>query len=94
MKEPRIPHPTSPGEMLLEEFLVPLELSQSELARRIGTSPRAINEICNCKRAVSPIMAMKFASEFNNTPEFWMNLQTSWDLWKEWEKCNKRRKSA
>ena len=84
MKKPRIPHPTHPGEMLTEEFLVPLEMTQTDLAQKIGISPRAINEICNGKRAISPLMAMLMAEVFDNTPEFWMNLQTSWDLWKEW----------
>jgi addiction module HigA family antidote len=94
MKPPRIPHPTSPGEMLTEEFLTPMNLSQSELARKISSSPRAINEICLGKRAISPLMAMRLADYFGNTPEFWMNLQVAWDLWREWEKHNKKRKTA
>jgi len=94
MKAPRIPHPTSPGEMLTEEFLIPMELTQSELARKIGTTPRAINEICLGKRAISPRMAMLLADYFGNTPEFWMGLQVAWDLWKEWEKFGKKKRSA
>jgi addiction module HigA family antidote len=94
MKAPRIPHPTSPGEMLTEEFLIPMELTQSELARQIGTTPRAINEICLGKRAISPRMAMLLADYFENTPEFWMGLQVAWDLWKEWEKFGKKKRSA
>ena len=94
MRQPQIPYPTNPGEMLVEEFLLPLGLSQSELARAIGTTPRAINEICLGKRAISPLMAMRLASYFENTPEFWMNLQTAWDLWREWEKITKMRRSA
>jgi len=85
MKKPRIPHPTMPGEILTEEFLLPLKLTQTALAAKLGTSPRAINEICNGKRAISPLMAMRLAEVFDNTPEFWMNLQTAWDLWKEWK---------
>jgi addiction module HigA family antidote len=73
MKKPRIPHPTLPGEMLAEEFLVPLGLTQTELAQKIGVAPRSINEICKGKRAISPLMAMRLADVFDNTPEFWMN---------------------
>jgi addiction module HigA family antidote len=91
MKKPRIPHPTLPGEMLTEEFLVPLGLTQTELAQKIGVAPRSINEICKGKRAISPLMAMRLADVFDNTPEFWMNLQSAWDLWKEWEKSQRKR---
>ena len=91
MKKPRIPHPTLPGEMLAEEFLVPLGLTQTELAQKIGVAPRSINEICKGKRAISPLMAMRLAHVFDNTPEFWMNLQSAWDLWKEWEKSQRKR---
>lgn len=94
MKAPRIPYPTSPGEILTEEFLIPMDLSQSELARKIGSTPRAINEICLEKRAISPRMAMRLADFFGNTPEFWMTLQMAWDLWREWEKTGKRKRSA
>ena len=70
MKPPEIPHPTSPGEMLTEEFLTTMNPSQSELARKISSSPRAINEICLGKRAISPLMAMRLGDYFGNTLNF------------------------
>jgi len=74
--------PTHPGEVLREEFLKPLGLSQTELAREIGVSFRAINEIVNEKRGISAEMAIKLAKRFGTTPEFWLNLQMKFDLWK------------
>ncbi|MCD8351282.1 MAG: HigA family addiction module antitoxin [Planctomycetaceae bacterium] len=71
---------THPGEILLEEFLKPLALSQSELARRIGVKPGVINEICNGRRAVSPRMALLLAKAFRVSPEFWSGLQADHDL--------------
>ncbi|NBO39761.1 addiction module antidote protein, HigA family [bacterium] len=94
MKKPRNPHPTMPGEMLSEEFLIPLGLTQTALAEKLGCAPRSVNEICNGKRAISPLMAMRLAEVFDNTPEFWMNLQTAWDLWKEWEKHARKKRTA
>lgn len=94
MKKPRNPHPTMPGEMLTEEFLIPLGLTQTALAEKLGCAPRSVNEICNGKRAISPLMAMRLAEVLDNTPEFWMNLQTAWDLWKEWEKHVRKKRTA
>ncbi len=71
---------THPGEILLEEFLKPLGISQSALARRIGVRPGVINEICNQRRAVSPRMAMLLAKAFKVSPEFWNGLQADHDL--------------
>ena len=87
--KPRVPHPTLPGEMLTEEFLVPMQLTQVALAKKMGCAPRTVNEICNGKRAITPRVAIQLASVFKNTPEFWLNLQMAWDLWKEWEKLEK-----
>jgi addiction module HigA family antidote len=75
MKAPRIPYPTNPGEILTDEFLIPMEFSQPELARKIGSTPRAIKEICLGKRTINPRMAVRLANFFGNTPEFWMTLQ-------------------
>ena len=74
--------PTHPGEVLREEFLKPLGLSQTALARELGVSFRTINEIVNEKREVSPEMAIKLAKRFGTTPEFWLNLQMKYTLWK------------
>ena len=73
--------PTHPGEMLLEEFLKPLGLSQSELAARIQVSYARINEIVNGKRGVTPDTALRLARLLGTTPEFWLNGQRNWDLW-------------
>ena len=94
MKKPITPFPTMPGEMLEEEFLKPLNMSQTDLARKLKVQPRAINEICRGKRSISPRMAFLLAEAFDTTPEIWMNLQTSWDLWKEWEKLTKKKKAS
>ena len=72
--------PTHPGEMLNEEFLKPLEMSQSQLAAKPGLHVQAINPVIRGRRAVSPQMALRLAKAFGTTPEFWMDLQTRWDL--------------
>ncbi len=71
---------THPGEILLEEFLKPLGISQSELARSIGVKPGVVNEICKQRRAVSPRMALLLAKAFKVSPEFWNGLQADHDL--------------
>ena len=77
----RLPkNPTSPGEMLLEEFLKPLGLTQSALADHIGVSFKRINEIVNGRRAITPETAWLFSQALGTTPQFWMNLQTTYDL--------------
>ena len=77
----RLPkNPTSPGEMLLEEFLRPTGVSQVAFARHIGVSFKRINEIVNGRRAITPETAWLFAKAFGNSPQFWMNLQTTYDL--------------
>ena len=92
MKKPRTPFPTTPGEMLEEEFLKPLNMSQADLARKLKIQPRAINEICRGRRRVTPRIAFLFADAFNTTPEVWMNMQMACDLWKEWERLTKKKK--
>ncbi len=73
--------PTHPGEMLLEEFLKPAGISQSELAREIGVSFQRVNALCNQRREMTPDTALRLAKVFGTSPEFWMGLQASWDLW-------------
>ena len=73
--------PTHPGEMLLEEFLIPLDMSQSELADRIHVSYPRVNELVNGKRGVTPDTALRLAKLLGTTPEFWLNGQRNWDLW-------------
>ena len=77
----RLPrNPTHPGEMLLEEFLKPMGLTQVEFARHIGVSFKRVNEIVHAKRSITPETAWLFAGAFGNSPQFWMNLQTTYDL--------------
>jgi antitoxin HigA-1 len=72
--------PVHPGEVLLEEFLKPLGLSQNRLALRIGVPPRRINEIVLGKRRVTAETALRLARYFDTTPQFWLGLQTDYDL--------------
>ncbi len=74
--------PVHPGEVLREEFLVPFGLTQSELARSLHTSFRAINELVNEKRGITTEMALKLAKFFGTTPQLWLNLQNQYDLYK------------
>ena len=77
----RLPkNPTHPGEMLREEFLKPLGLTQSALAEHIGVSFKRINEIVNERRAITPATAWLFSQALGTSPQFWMNLQTTYDL--------------
>ncbi len=69
-----------PGEILLEEFLLGYDISQNRLGREIGMSPRAINEIVHGKRSITANSALRLAKYFGTSPEFWLSLQTSYDL--------------
>ena len=73
--------PTSPGEILVEEFLIPLGLSQKDLADHLRCDYKVINRIVNEKAGVTPEMATKLAAAFNTTPDFWLNAQMAIDLW-------------
>jgi antitoxin HigA-1 len=81
MRLPKNRPPTPPGEILLEEFLRPLGMSQVELAERIGVSYPRVNEIIHGKRGVTPDSAVRLARLFGTSPEFWLNGQLAWDLW-------------
>ncbi|MBC8327241.1 MAG: HigA family addiction module antidote protein [Planctomycetes bacterium] len=72
--------PVHPGEVLLEEFLVPFGLSQNALARRLSVPPRRINEIVLGKRRVTADTALRLARYFDNSPQFWLGLQMDYDL--------------
>ena len=74
-------HPTHPGEMLLEEFLIPMRVTQRELANAIHVPYQRINEIINGRRGVTPATALRLAKFFGMTPDFWMNVQLRWDLY-------------
>ena len=81
-----------PGEILLEEFLIPMELSQNRLARDIGVPPRRINEIVHGKRAVSADTALRLARYFGTSEAFWMGLQADYDLEEARERLGDRLK--
>ncbi len=80
LRVPSHREPTHPGEMLLEEFLVPMHLSQRDLADGIRVPYQRINELVNGRRGITPGTALRLAKFFGNTPEYWMNLQIRWDL--------------
>jgi antitoxin HigA-1 len=73
--------PTHPGEMLLEEFLKPLGLSQQALAQAVRVPYQRINELVNQRRGISPSTALRLARYFGTTAGFWLNLQQRWDLY-------------
>ena len=73
--------PTHPGEMLLEEFLNPLRISQSQLAIRLGVSYPRLNEIVRGRRSVTPDTALRLAQVLGMPADFWLGLQQDWDLW-------------
>lgn len=72
--------PTHPGEILHEEFLRPLEMTQVDLAKHLGVPVQRINEIVRGKRGITPETAWLFAQAFKTSPEFWINLQVNYDL--------------
>ncbi|NJN84914.1 MAG: HigA family addiction module antidote protein [Caldilineaceae bacterium] len=73
--------PTHPGEMLLEEFLKPMGLTQQQLADGIHVPYQRVNELINGKRGVTPSTALRLARFFGNSADFWMNLQMRWDIY-------------
>jgi addiction module HigA family antidote len=79
MKEKKLP-PIHPGEILMEEFLKPMELSQYRLAKDISVPARRINEIVHGKRSISPDTALRLSRYFGMSERFWMNLQARYDL--------------
>ena len=78
---PRNRPPTHPGEMLLEEFVKPLDLTQAELARRLGVSYPRLNEIVKGRRSVTPDTALRLSRVLGMSADFWLGLQQDWDLW-------------
>jgi addiction module HigA family antidote len=79
----RIPtdrEPTHPGEMLLREFLLPIGMTQQDLARGIQVPYQRVNEVVRGRRGVTPSTALRLSRFFGTSPDFWMNLQLRWDL--------------
>lgn len=79
MKQERLP-PIHPGEILMEEFLHPMGISQYRLAMDISVPPRRINEIIHGKRSITADTALRLGRFFSMSPQFWLNLQTRYDL--------------
>lgn len=73
--------PTHPGEMLLEEFLKPMGITQRDLANAINVPYQRINEIINGRRGITPSTALRLAKVFGVSADFWMNVQLRWDLY-------------
>ena len=78
---PKYRPPTHPGEMLLEEFIKPLGLTQTELAAKLGISFPRLNEVIRGKRAVTPDTALRLERVLGMSADFWLGLQLDWDLW-------------
>ena len=74
--------PTTPGEILKEEFLVPLEITQKELADHLSCDVKVINRLVNARTTLTAPMALKLAAAFNTTAEFWLNAQKAVDLYR------------
>lgn len=81
MRIPKNRAPTHPGEMLLEEFIRPLGIRQTELAEWMGVSYPRLNEIVHGKRSVTPDTALRLEQVFGMEAQFWLNLQVAWDLY-------------
>jgi addiction module HigA family antidote len=91
---PKYRKPTHPGEILSEEFLKPMRITQTKLAAHMGWSHARINELINGKRGVSAETALALADAFGTSAEYWINLQTNYDLWEAQQEHKKRKKIA
>lgn len=80
-KLPKNRPPCHPGEMLLEEFVKPLNITQTELAQKLGVSYPRLNEIIKCRRSVTPDTALRLSHVLGMSADFWLGLQQDWDLW-------------
>lgn len=84
--------PASVGEMLVEEFLEPMGLTQSALAEVMGVPRKLVNELCNDRRAITADTALMLARVFGNSPEFWLNTQRRMDLWEALHSPKRRKR--
>ncbi len=84
--------PVSVGEMLVEEFLMPMALTQSALAEAMAVPRKLVNELCNDRRSITADTALMLARVFGNTPEFWLNVQRRTDLWEALNTPRRRRR--
>jgi len=81
MKMPTNRPPIHPGEILLEEFMKPYDMTQTEIAKRIGVSRKHISEIVNGRKGISTDIALRLSRLFGTSPELWLNGQLTWDVW-------------
>jgi len=84
--------PASVGEILIEEFMEPMGLTQGALAEAMGVQRKHVNELCNERRAVTAPTALILARVFGNSPDFWLNVQRRSDLWKAMNSPNERKR--
>ncbi len=89
MGKNKIP-PLHPGEVLFEEFLKPMNISQNQLGRDLGVSARRINEIIHGRRSITADTALRLARYFDNSPQFWLGLQMDYDLDVDTDKLSHR----
>ena len=89
MSKKKIP-PLHPGEVLFEEFLKPMNMSQNQLGQGLGVSARRINEIVHGKRSITADTALRLARYFGNSPQFWLGLQMDYDLDVETDRLSSR----
>jgi len=82
IRVPKNREPTHPGQMLVEEFLDPMQITQRELAEAIHVPYQRINELVNGKRGITPSTARRLGRFFAVSPDFWLNLQVRWDLYR------------
>ncbi len=78
--------PPHPGELLREEFLEPLEMSQTDLAKAIGVPFQRVNDLVNSRRGITPDTALRFAKLFQTSPDLWLNMQRACDLYDAYRK--------
>jgi len=81
-------NPPYPGKLLLEDWIKPLNFTISEFALRIGTSRKNLSEIVNGKTGISPEMALKISKAIGTTPDIWLRMQMSYDLWQAKQRVN------
>ena len=86
--------PASVGEILTEEFMIPMGLTQTALAEAMGVQRKHVNELCNRRRGVTASSALILARVFGNTPGFWLNVQLRGDLWKAMHSPRERKRIA
>ncbi len=86
--------PATVGEILTEEFMEPMGLTQGELAAAMGVARKHVNELCNDRRTVTAPTALILACVFGNSPEFWLNVQRRTDLWEAMHSPSERKRIA